>query len=60
MVMSSLSASVELPKELRQQLLESSNTQQRLEQWLPVLSSGNQVMQEHAEQSNPFQGNRLN
>ena len=60
MVMSSLSASVELPKELRQKLLESSNTQQRLEQLLPVLSSGNQIMQKHAEQSNPFQGNRLN
>ena len=60
MVMSSLSASVELPKELRQKLLESSNTQQRLELLLPVLSSGNQIMQKHAEQSNPFQGNRLN
>ena len=60
MVMSSLSASVELPKELRQKLLESSNTQQRLEQLLPVMTSGNQIMREHAEQSNPFQGNRLN
>ena len=59
-VMSSLSSSVEVPKELRQRLLESATTQQRLEQVLPVLSRSNQIMREHAEKNNPFQGNRLN
>ncbi len=59
-VMSSLSSSVEVPKELRQRLLESATTQHRLEQVLPVLSRSNQIMREHAEKNNPFQGNRLN
>lgn len=59
-VISSLSANVELPRELRQKLLESPTNQQRLEQLLPVLSRGNQIMREHVEKNNPFRGNRLN
>lgn len=59
-VISSLSANVELPGELRQKMLESSTNQQRLEQLLPVLSRGNQIMREHVEKNNPFRGHRLN
>ena len=59
-VIFSLSANVELPGELRQKMLESSTNQQRLEQLLPVLSRGNQIMREHVEKNNPFRGHRLN
>jgi hypothetical protein len=59
-VISSLSASVELPRELRQKLLESSTNQQRFEQLKPVLSRANQIMLEHVEKNNPFRGHRLN
>ena len=59
-VISSLSANVELPGELRQKMLESPTNQQRLEQLLPVLSRGNQIMREHVEKNNPFRGHRLN
>lgn len=59
-VMSSLAANVELPRELRQKLLESPSNQQRFEQLLPVLSRSNQIMREHVEKNNPFQGHRLN
>ena len=59
-VMSSLSASVSLPKELRQKLLESPTTQQQLEMLLPILSRSVQLMQEQVEKNNPFRGARLN
>ena len=59
-VMTSLSASVSLPKELRQRMLESTDTQHRLETLLPVLSRCVQLMQEQADKNNPFRGARLN
>ena len=59
-VMASLASSLELPKELRQKLLETSATQTRLESLLPLLKQGNEMMQEKVEQSNPFRGHRLN
>ena len=59
-VMASLSSTLNVPKELRQRLLESATTQQRLEQVLPVLNRSNQVMREQVEKNNPFRGNRLN
>jgi Lon protease-like protein len=59
-VISSLSSNVELPRELRQKLLESPTNQQRFEQLLPVLSRANQIMLEHVEKNNPFRGHRLN
>jgi uncharacterized protein len=55
-----LTSSIELPRDLRQQLLEISNAGERLEKLLPVLKRGNQLMLEQAEQSNPFKGARLN
>lgn len=59
-IISSLSANVELPRELRQRLLESATNQQRFEQLRPVLSRANQIMLEHVEKNNPFRGHRLN
>ena len=59
-VMASLSSTLDVPKELRQRLLETDTTQQRLEQVLPVLNRSNQIMREHVEKNNPFRGNRLN
>ena len=58
--MSSLASSIELPRDLRQQLLETTTARERLEKLLPLLKRGNQLMQEQAEQSNPFRGSRLN
>ena len=59
-VLNSLSASVSLPKELRQRMLEATNTQNRLETLLPVLSRCVQLIQEQADKNNPFRGARLN
>jgi Lon protease-like protein len=57
---SSIASSIELPRDLRQQLLELSTTQERLEKLLPLLKRGNELMLEQVAKSNPFQGPRLN
>jgi Lon protease-like protein len=57
---SSMASSIELPRDLRQQLLELSSTQERLEKLLPLLKRGNELMVEQVQKSNPFQGPRLN
>ncbi len=59
-VVASLSSSIEVPTEVRQRLLETPALQSRLELVLPLLKQGNELMQEKAEQSNPFRGYRLN
>ncbi len=59
-VIASLSSSIEVPTEARQRLLETPAIQSRLELVLPLLKQGNELMQEKAEQSNPFRGYRLN
>ncbi len=59
-VIASLSSSIEVPTEVRQQLLETPALQSRLELVLPILKQGNELMQEKAEKSNPFRGHRLN
>ena len=59
-VIASLSSSIEVPTEVRQRLLETQVLQLRLELLLPILKQGNELMQEKAEQSNPFRGHRLN
>jgi hypothetical protein len=58
--MSSIASSIELPRDLRQQLLELSTTQERLDKLLPLLKRGNELMLEQVQKSNPFQGPRLN
>jgi ATP-dependent Lon protease len=57
---SSIASSIELPRDLRQQLLELSTTQERLDKLLPLLKRGNELMLEQVQKSNPFQGPRLN
>ena len=59
-VIAGLSSSIEVPTEVRQRLLETPAIQSRLELVLPLLKQGNELMQEKAEQSNPFRGYRLN
>ena len=59
-VIASLSSSIEVSTEVRQRLLETPALQSRLELLLPLLEQGNELMQEKAEQSNPFKGYRLN
>jgi hypothetical protein len=56
----SIASSIELPRDLRQQLLELSSTRERLEKLLPLLKRANELMLEQVEKSNPFQGPRLN
>jgi Lon protease-like protein len=59
-VIASLSSSIEMTTEVRQRLLETPALQSRLELVLQLLKQGNELMQEKAEQSNPFRGYRLN
>ncbi len=56
----SLASSIEWPTDIRQQLLESTTVQQRLERVLPLLQRGNRVLQERVDENNPFRGSRLN
>jgi Lon protease-like protein len=57
---SRLASSIELPRDLRQQLLESPTARERLEKLLPLLKRGNELIQEQVEKNNPFRGSRLN
>ena len=56
----SVSANLDLPRHLRQELLELPTAVQRLERLLPLIKSGNQALQEEVVKRNPFQGPRLN
>ena len=56
----SLASSLGLPPDIKQQLLESSTTQQLLERMLPLFKRGNELLQEQVEKNNPFRGARLN
>ena len=55
-----VASTIEWPTDIRQQLLESSTVQQRLERLLPLLQRGNRALQERVDENNPFRGNRLN
>ena len=59
-VIATMAASIEMPKILCQELLENSAVISRLENLLPLLKQGNELMQEKVEDSNPFKGARLN
>ena len=50
----SLASSIEWPTDIRQQLLESTTVQQRLERVLPLLQRGNRVLQERVDENNPL------
>jgi uncharacterized protein len=59
-VVFSISSSIELPRDLRQQLLEAPTARERLERLLPLLKRGIQLLQEQIEKNHPFRGPRLN
>ena len=55
-----VASTIQWPTDSRQQLLESSTVQERLERLLPLLQRGNRALQERVDENNPFRGNRLN
>ena len=55
-----VASTIQWPTDIRQQLLESSTVQERLERLLPLLQRGNRALQERVDENNPFRGNRLN
>ena len=59
-VIATMASSIELSTSLRQEILEDPQVTSRLERLLPLLKQGNELMQEKAEDSNPFKGARLN
>ena len=59
-VVGSLAVSAELAPGVRQRLLETPTVGERLEQLLPLLKQGNELMQRKVEEKNPFRGHRLN
>ena len=56
----SVATNLELPRDVRQELLELPTAGERLERLLPLIKKGNQVLQEEVAKRNPFQGPRLN
>ena len=56
----SVSTNLDLPRRVRQELLELPTADQRLERLLPLIKKGNQTIQEEVVKRNPFQGPRLN
>jgi Lon protease-like protein len=55
-----VAANLELPNDVRQELLELSTAGERLERLLPLLKDGNRTLQEEVARRNPFRGPRLN
>ena len=55
-----VAGSLELPTSVRQQILESETASQRLEILVPLLKTGNEILQEEVVKRNPFRGPRLN
>jgi Lon protease-like protein len=56
----SVATNLDLPRQVRQELLELPTADQRLERLLPLIKKGNQTLQEEVVKRNPFQGPRLN
>lgn len=55
-----VASNLDLPRHIRQELLELGTAVQRLERLLPLLKRGNEVLLEQVAKRNPFQGPRLN
>ena len=55
-----LTASIELPQGLRQELLAADTAAARLTQLLPLLRRANELLREQTEKNNPYRGARLN
>ena len=55
-----VAGNLDLPRQIRQELLEMANASLRLERLLPLLKRGNEALLEQVVKRNPFQGPRLN
>ena len=55
-----VASTLDLPRPIRQELLELATAAQRLERLLPLLKRGNDALSEQVAKRNPFQGTRLN
>ena len=59
-IASSLASDIEIPRDVKQELLELPNAGQRLENLLPILNRGNEMLAAEVAKRNPFRGSRLN
>ena len=59
-VATSLAASIDLPRDTKQELLEAPTARERLERLVPLVKRGNEMLAEAVAKRNPFQGSRLN
>jgi Lon protease-like protein len=55
-----VAANLELPNDVRQELLDLATAGERLERLLPLLKNGNLTLQKEVARRNPFRGPRLN
>jgi Lon protease-like protein len=55
-----VASNLDLPRDIRQKLLETATARERLEQSIPLLKRANEILQEELVKRNPFQGSRLN
>ena len=59
-VAASLATSIDIPSQVRQQLLEATTAKERLDLLLEPINRANEVLAEEVEKRNPFRGPRLN
>ena len=59
-VAASLATSIDIPSQVRQQLLEAATAKERLDLLLEPLNRGNEVLAAEVEKRNPYRGPRLN
>ena len=55
-----VAANLDLPRPVRQELLELPSAGERLQRLLPLLERGNRALQQEVAKRNPFRGPRLN
>lgn len=55
-----VASSIDLPGQVRQQLLDAATARERLEQLLPLLRRSNEALQQEIAKRSPFKGHRLN
>jgi len=55
-----VASNIDLPRDIRQQLLEAATAKERLERLVPILKRVNEIVREELVKRNPFQGPRLN
>ena len=55
-----VASTLDLPRHIRQELLELPTADKRLERLLPLLKQGNEALVKEVVKRNPFQGPRLN